>query len=91
MFDRLSNVEAVSYLDSTVKILSNGFPNTWTKSGAQQGHGWASWETTSKVLPHVQWVMEIVKKHKLKPSNPELFAELIFRSGTTSKLFRELH
>ncbi|KAH0545465.1 hypothetical protein FGG08_000466 [Glutinoglossum americanum] len=69
------------YLDSVITILSNGFPNTWKKAGHQQGHGWASWETCSEVLPHVNWLMDLSKKHKLKAGNPELFAELIFRSG----------
>ncbi|KAI9765919.1 MAG: hypothetical protein M1840_007060 [Geoglossum simile] len=82
VFNRLSKDEVIFSLDSTVKLLSNGFPNTWKKSGPQQGHGWASWETCSEVLPHVSWLIGLVKKHKLKSNDPELFAELIFRSGT---------
>ncbi|KAI9841861.1 MAG: hypothetical protein M1837_000331 [Sclerophora amabilis] len=82
VFARLSKDQMILFLDSTITILSNGFPNTWRKAGHQQGHGWSSWATCSKVLPHVNWLIDLVTKHKLKASYPELFAELVFRSGT---------
>ncbi|KAI9877967.1 MAG: hypothetical protein M1830_002335 [Pleopsidium flavum] len=53
----------------------------WTKNRHQQGHGWASWEICSEVLPHVNYLMELVNKHKLKATDSELFAELIFQTG----------
>ena len=82
VFARLSKDDAAFFLDSAIALLSNGFPNSWKDSGDYQGHGWASWESCSEVLPHVNWLMDLTQKHKIKSSNPELFAELIFRSGT---------
>lgn len=82
VFTRLSKIERNFLLDSTITLLSNGFPNTWKKTGHHQGHSWASWETCGEVLPHVNRLMELVKQYKLNASDPELFAELIFRSGT---------
>ncbi|KAJ5782627.1 Tetratricopeptide-like helical [Penicillium paradoxum] len=34
------------------------------------------------VLPHVSKLVNLVETHSLKPTNLELFAELIFRAGT---------
>lgn len=70
------------YLDFSITLLSNGFPNTWAKTGHHQGHGWASWETCSEVLPHVSYLMALVQMYKLSPIRLETFAELIFRSGS---------
>jgi hypothetical protein len=69
-------------LDNTIQMLSYSFPNTWNERTRQQGHGWASWETCSAILPHVSWLMKLNEAHSLKATNPELFAELIFRTGT---------
>lgn len=82
VFARLSNDERSFYLNSTITLLSNGFPNTWKKTGSEQGHGWASWKTCSEVVPHVSWLIKLAEKHKLKASGPEKFAELVFRAGT---------
>lgn len=82
IFERLPKDQVSFYLDATITILSKGFPNTWKDSGPRQGHGFASWESCSEVLPHVNWLIDLTKKHKLKPSNPENFAELVFRAGT---------
>ena len=48
----------------------------------QLGHSWEAWETCSKVLPRVSWLINLSKKHKIKPSDPWPFSELIFRTGT---------
>lgn len=82
IFMRLPQVDRIFYLDSTVRMLYYGFPNTWNQRGDHQGHGWASWETCSVVLPHVSWLMRLTEEHSLKPTNLELYAELIFRAGT---------
>ncbi|KAG9240863.1 hypothetical protein BJ878DRAFT_536863 [Calycina marina] len=70
------------FLTATIQLLSSGFPNTWGVTGHQQGHGWESWESCGEVLPHVQNLIEIVKRQELKPESAEKFAELIFRVGT---------
>jgi hypothetical protein len=50
--------------------------------GPQQGHSWKVWEMCSKVLPHVSWLIDLSKKHKIRPADPYPFAEVIFRTGT---------
>lgn len=82
VFSRLSESEKLLYLDCAVKILSSNFPNSWIERTEQQGHGWKSWQTCSSILPHVSRLMELVEVHSIKPTNVELFAELIFRAGT---------
>ncbi|KAK2764464.1 hypothetical protein FQN54_009159 [Arachnomyces sp. PD_36] len=81
-FSRLPISDVQFLFDSAITLLSNAFPNTWKDTGDQQGHQWASWESCGEVLPHVSWLVELSKKHNLKPSQPELFAELNFRLGT---------
>jgi hypothetical protein len=82
VFLRQSAPDRISNLDTAVQLLYFGFPNTWQDRGAHQGHGFASWETCGAVLPHVSWLMKLSEKHKLKPSNPDQWAELICRAGT---------
>lgn len=82
VFLRQSEADRISNFDLAVQILYYGFPNTWQRRGPHQGHGWASWETCGAVLPHVSWLMQIFQKHKLRPSNYDLWAELLCRAGT---------
>ena len=81
VFARISQDEIQEFLDSTITLLSNGFPNTWKELGGYQGHGFSAWEKCGEVLPHVSSLIELVKRHKLKASEPESFAELVFRAG----------
>ncbi|KAI9669757.1 MAG: hypothetical protein M1831_007453 [Alyxoria varia] len=76
---QLCDDDKIFHADTAVILLSNAFPNTWTLSGPQQGHGWESWETCAKVLPHVSRLILLVKEKKVMASNNVLFAELIFR------------
>ncbi|KAJ3544311.1 hypothetical protein NM208_g3129 [Fusarium decemcellulare] len=82
VFARLSKAERVKFFDLTIHILYHDFPNTWQKRGAHQGHGWQSWEICNAILSHVNWLMKLSDKHKIKSSNPERWAELVFRAGT---------
>lgn len=82
VFSRLPEADILMYFDYTVQVLSSGFPNTWKERTHQQGHGWASWETCSAILPHIDWLIKLAEMHSLKASDPELFAELVFRAGT---------
>ncbi|KAF4459225.1 hypothetical protein FALBO_14020, partial [Fusarium albosuccineum] len=82
VFARLSKAERVKLFDLTIHILYHDFPNTWQNRGAHQGHGWQSWETCSDILSHVDWLMTLSDKHKIKSSNPESWAELVFRAAT---------
>jgi len=54
-----------------VRILYFGFPNTLQGGGAHQGHGWAFWEKSSEVLPHVSLLMRLSEKYKIKAPNTD--------------------
>lgn len=82
VFLRIPKPDRVAYFDIAVRLLYFGFPNTWQDRGAHQGHGWASWETCSAILPHVSWLMQISEKHNIKSTMPDVWAELVFRAGT---------
>jgi hypothetical protein len=82
VFSKLYASEKVELFDIVVKILYFDFPNTWKDRGAQHGHGWASWETCSAILPHVSWLMRLCEKHMIRSADPALWAELVFRAGT---------
>lgn len=70
VFSRLSKIERVELSDLTVYILYSDFPNTWQNRGAHQGHGWESWETCSAILSHVNELMQLSTKNKIK-SKPQ--------------------
>lgn len=81
---RMLPTEQSKNLDIALQILFYGFPNTWNgdERTHQQGHGWASWETCSAMLPHVTWLIKLTEENSLSATNQELFAELVFRAGT---------
>lgn len=81
-FTRLTPNEASTFLDHAVKLLFYAFPNTWNGKTRHQGHGWASWEKCSTVLPHVSWLIKLTEEQSLDVKSPEVFAELAFRAGT---------
>ncbi|CAK7200406.1 hypothetical protein SEUCBS139899_003101 [Sporothrix eucalyptigena] len=79
---RIASSDRTAFFDTAVRLLYYGFPNTWKAGGSHQGHGYAAWETCQAVLPHVSWLMQLAKTHKITTSISNLWAELIFRSGT---------
>lgn len=83
VLDRLSSEQKVYYLDNVINMLFHDFPNTWNGTDASQGHGYKSWAQCGAVLSHVSWIMALTTQHELEPSNPDMWAELIFRSGTS--------
>ena len=82
VFLRLSKSDRIAYFDLAVRILYFDFPNTWQGRGAHQGHGFASWETCSAILPHISWLMKLSEKYKIVSTDPAMWAELVFRAGT---------
>lgn len=82
VLSRLSVAERTMYLDYAIKVLCCAFPDTWSEMGNHQRHGSSSWELCSTILPHVSWLVGLTEAHNLKTTDPELFAELIFRIGT---------
>lgn len=69
------------YLDFAIQMLCCAFPNTWNERDNPQYHKWEAWEACDAILPHVSWLVGLTEVHKLKATNPELFAELAFRIG----------
>jgi hypothetical protein len=69
-------------MDSTIQLLYHSFPNTWDQRGHQQGHGWRSWEACATIVPQLSSLVALQQQHNLKVTDPELFAELLFRIGT---------
>jgi hypothetical protein len=82
IFRALPEAGISMYLDCVIQLVSSSFPNSWIERTNEQGHGWKAWQTCSTILPHVTSLMKLVETHSLKPTNMELFAELIFRTGT---------
>lgn len=82
VFIQLSTEQRIYYLDHSINMLAHDFPNTWADNGPSQGHGYQSWEMCGAVLSHVSWLMALTKQHGLRPSNSNMWAELIFRAGT---------
>lgn len=82
VLSRLSGQDRTLNFDLAVNILYFDFPNTWQQGGAHQGHGWSSWETCSAILPHVSRLMQVSDKYGIKPTKPDMWAELVFRTGT---------
>ncbi|KAK0616614.1 tpr repeat-containing protein [Immersiella caudata] len=58
VLSRLPAHDRVAVFDLAVEILYFDFPNTWHSPGAHQGHGFASWETCSAILPIYLWEKE---------------------------------
>ena len=73
---RLSPLERLTYFDRTVKLLSNGFPNTWNTVTSHQISSWAKCELC---LPHVNFLIVQCNRYRLSPTDPAPFTELILR------------
>jgi hypothetical protein len=82
VFNRVLASDRITNFDLAVRILISSFPATWNGGGPHQGHGWASWETCGLALPHVRMLTELSESVKIKPTAPDLWAELLFRAGT---------
>lgn len=73
---RLSPPERLRYFNRVVKLLSNGFPNTWN---TVTSHQFSSWAKCERCLPHVNFLIVQSNRYKLIPTNPAEFTELILR------------
>ncbi|KAI9794605.1 MAG: hypothetical protein M1816_004492 [Peltula sp. TS41687] len=73
---RLSTAEKVKYYDYAITMLSNGFPNTWN---TVTSHQFTAWTKCEKCLPHVIFLVAQAERYQLHPTEPEAYAELIFR------------
>ncbi|KAI1391090.1 TPR-like protein [Hypoxylon trugodes] len=75
---RLPLTDQPRYLDVVVQLLSWGFPDTWSKD---VGHQINAWQKCEKCLPHIGHLAKISKKHNVKPTNVQQYAELLLRSS----------
>ena len=82
VFNRLAAEEQTNLLDSSICLLIGAFPNTWQEGGHSQGRSWQAWETCSAVLPHISHIMIIATQNRLRATDDEAFAELLFRART---------
>jgi hypothetical protein len=73
---RLTPEERSKYFDVAIKILSNGFPNTWNTVTSHQFTAWAKCE---QCLPHVNFLIVQSQKYGLKATDLNTFSELILR------------
>lgn len=73
---RLSRDEKTKYFDKVIKILSWGFPDTFSKD---VGHQHLSWESSEKCLPHISHAIKQKEEQKVRPTDPQHFAEVLLR------------
>ncbi len=73
---RLSPQEKQRYFNRVIKLLSNGFPNTWN---TVTSHQFSAWEKCERCLPHVNFLIMQRNSYKLGPTDSDAFTELILR------------
>lgn len=73
---RLDNTEKCKYFAVLVKLLSLGFPDTWSKDIGHQKEQWARCE---RYLPHVNNLVTIASETPALVSQPDEWADLLLR------------
>ncbi|KAI1138886.1 hypothetical protein F5Y05DRAFT_354227 [Hypoxylon sp. FL0543] len=73
---RLPSRDRPRYFDVVVKLLSWGFPDTWSRD---IGHQINAWEKCEKCLPHIAHLARVAKKHDVQPGSIQQYAELLLR------------
>ena len=73
---RLSDVDKVETFDIAVKLLGNGFPNTWN---VVTSHQFSSWKQCEARIAHVGALLEKVQTYKINVKEPAQLSELAFR------------
>lgn len=76
MIRRLSGGAQSNHFDVVVRILSWGFPDTWSED---IGHQFQSWTKCEKCLQHVDNLVKQAKRYKIRPQNVQLYGELLLR------------
>ena len=76
VMERLSPLEKLKYFNHVVKLLGNGFPNTWN---TVTSHQFSSWAKCERCLPHVNFLIVQSNRYKLTPTDPAEYTELILR------------
>lgn len=73
---RLSKSDRNKYVDAVVRVLSWGFPDTWSQD---IGHQFEFWTRCEKCLPHVNHLVDQVNRHKIAPKDTQHYGELLLR------------
>ncbi|KAI0199004.1 TPR-like protein [Astrocystis sublimbata] len=73
---KLSDSDKSLYFDVAIRLLSWGFPDTWSKD---IGHQIGAWERCEKCLPHIDHLAKLVKRHSVRTSSGDRYAELLLR------------
>lgn len=92
---RLSSEERAVTVDTVVRLLCWGFPDTFSKD---VGHQHQSWENSEKCILHMDQVIENKAYYNIVPPDPEHYAEVLLRcswflyereSYATARLFMQ--
>jgi hypothetical protein len=73
---RFAEQDKSKYFDVVVRILSWGFPDTWSQD---VGHQFQAWTKCEKCLPHVDHLVKQAKRYKIRSQNAQLYGELLLR------------
>ncbi|KAL8781443.1 MAG: hypothetical protein Q9213_005995 [Squamulea squamosa] len=73
---RLSSGEKVTCFDAVVRLLCWGFSDTFSED---VGHQHQSWENSEKCLPHIDHVIKIKEEYRIKPPDPQYYAQVLLR------------
>jgi hypothetical protein len=76
VIQRLSQDDRKSYAQQVVRLLSWGFPDTWSQD---VGHQFGAWKKCEQCLPHVVHLRQTVEKLKIRPPNLQEYAELLLK------------
>jgi tetratricopeptide (TPR) repeat protein len=73
---RLTESEKQRYFAVSAKLLSLGFPDTWSKD---VGHQKAEWSRCERYLPHVNNMVKVATENPAIVSQPDEWANLLLR------------
>jgi hypothetical protein len=77
-----SDVEKSRNIDMVVRILSWGFPDTWSED---VGHQFQAWKRCEQCLPHVNHLVGQRNKYQIALDNPQRYGELLLRCSWYGK------
>ena len=76
IMNQLTSGERVQMAGHTIRLLLKNFPNTWQ---SDVGHQFSAWKACEVSLPHVKFLVKLVKKWKLQVKDSQTFADLSLR------------
>lgn len=82
-----SDGERRQYFHSAVRMLSWGFPDTWSQD---IGHQIGAWWKCEKCLPHVHHLVDQRARHNIELEDPQQYGELLLRCSWYEPLVKSL-